>query len=70
MRLPGMDGNAAIRALHQTCPQLRYLVYTGSANYAVPDELQRLIDREIPFLRKPIYDMNLLANWVRDLGAF
>ena len=68
MRLPGMDGNAAIRALHGTCPALRYLVYTGSANYVIPAELQAMTDREIPLLRKPLFDMNMLVTRVRDLA--
>jgi len=40
MRLPGMDGNTCILALHTLQPDLRFLVHTGSANYSPPPALR------------------------------
>ncbi len=68
MRLPGLDGNAAIRALHELCPRLRFIIYTGSANYAIPDELYTLGIGEVPLFRKPLSDMASLATKVRGLA--
>ena len=34
MRLPDMDGNTAIRILHQRYPQMEFLIHTGSSSYS------------------------------------
>ncbi|MDJ0808023.1 MAG: response regulator [Gammaproteobacteria bacterium] len=40
MRLPGMDGNSAIRSIHTICPETRFIVHTGSVNYILPTDLE------------------------------
>lgn len=67
MRLPGMDGNAAILKLHDLCPELRFVVHTGSANYAVPAAI-RSMGGEVPVFRKPLRDMAPLAEKIRRLA--
>ena len=42
MRLPGMNGDTAIRALHQLCPDLKFIIHTGSADYSIPEDLRAL----------------------------
>jgi CheY-like chemotaxis protein len=65
MRLPGMDGNATIVALHQLRPDLMFLVHTGSANYALPPELRALGMTEEHVFMKPLANMGVLADAIR-----
>lgn len=68
MRLPGMDGNAAIRALHRLDPDLRFLIHTGSSDYSLPADLRELgLDARQVF-HKPLNDMGPLAAAVRALA--
>ncbi|MCZ6828073.1 MAG: response regulator [Gammaproteobacteria bacterium] len=68
MRLPGMDGNATVMALHALRPELVFLVHTGSANYALPAELRAIgiVDQDV--FMKPLLDMALLANAIRAVS--
>jgi len=67
MRLPDCDGNAVIRNIHTRFPGMRFLIHTGSAGYTVPDDLRNLgITSEMVF-RKPLADLNILADALRAL---
>jgi CheY-like chemotaxis protein len=68
MRLPGMDGNASIRRLHACCPGMRFIVHTGSASYALPDDMETLGLRERQVYLKPLLDMAPLAAEARRLA--
>lgn len=68
MRLPGMDGNAAIVALHALRPRSGFLVHTGSANYSLPAELRGLGLSEKHVFMKPLSDMGVLADAIRTVG--
>jgi len=67
MRLPGMNGNEAIRALHAACSGLRFVVHTGTAGYRPPDEFAALGVTPARVFRKPLADMEPLAAAVREL---
>jgi CheY-like chemotaxis protein len=67
MRLPGMDGNAAVRHLHRLRPALRFLIHTGSTSYSLPEELRALGIGDGQLLRKPVADMGRVAEAVRAL---
>ena len=69
MRLPGMDGDAAIRNLHRLQPGLKYLIHTGTAGYEIPDDLRTIGVGNRHLFRKPLQDMAPLATAVRTLGA-
>ncbi len=69
MRLPGMDGNAAIRALHGLCPALKFIIHTGSAGYDIPADLRVLGIGDTPLFPKPLADMGPLAQAVRQLAG-
>lgn len=69
MRLPGMNGDTAIRTLHQLCPNLKFIIHTGSADYSIPDDLRALGIDESLFFAKPLLDMTLLAETVAALAA-
>ena len=69
LRLPGMDGNTAMRALAELEPSLRFMVHTGSAHYSVPDDLRAIGLCEDDLFVKPVEDMSVLANRARALAA-
>jgi CheY-like chemotaxis protein len=69
MRLPGMDGDAAIRRLHRLYPRLKYLIHTGTASYDVPSDLHTIGVGHGQVFRKPLPDMGQLAAAVRILGG-
>jgi PAS domain S-box-containing protein len=69
MRLPGMDGNDSMRAVHAMAPGLEFLIHTGSAAYSLPADLRALgLDRSRVFF-KPLQDMGPLAQAIRDLAG-
>ena len=69
MRLPGMNGDTAIRALHQLCPDLKFIIHTGSADYSIPEDLRALGIDESLFFAKPLLDMLPLAETVAALAT-
>jgi CheY-like chemotaxis protein len=69
LRLPGIDGHESIRELHQRDPALKFLIHTGTAGYALPDDLPAIgVTSDHVFL-KPLPDMGVLADAVRALAA-
>jgi len=68
MRLPGMNGDSTIRALHQICPDLRFIIHTGSADYSIPDDLRAIGIDEGQYFAKPQMDMMPLAETVITLA--
>jgi len=69
MRLPGMNGDSTIRALHAICPDLKFVIHTGSADYSIPDDLRALgIDANV-FFAKPLLDMQPLAETLSALAG-
>ena len=67
MRLPGMDGRDAIIALHQVCPEMEFLIHTGSLSYGLTDDLRAIGISEASMFHKPLCDMGVLANALRRL---
>lgn len=66
MRLPGIDGNDTILKAHELQPSLRFLIHTGSTDYQIPNSLQRIgISKDSIFL-KPLMDLSVLAEAVRN----
>ena len=69
MRLGGMDGNATILELHALQPELRFLIHTGSANYALPPALRAIGMTDSQVFMKPLADMGILAEAIREVSA-
>jgi len=69
MRLPGMNGDATIRSLHEICPGLKFIIHTGSADYSIPDDLRAIGIDERQFFAKPLMDMTPLAETVAALAS-
>jgi len=68
MRLPGMDGNDTVRAIHAKYPAVRFAVHTGTAQYSVPDDLQAIGLEKKWVFRKPLQDMAVLADAIVQLA--
>jgi DNA-binding NtrC family response regulator len=69
MRLPGMDGNDTIRAIHAAYPSVQFAIYTGTSLYTLPEDLRAIgIERQYVF-QKPLEDMALLADAIVHLTA-
>jgi DNA-binding NarL/FixJ family response regulator len=69
LRLPGMNGDNTIRALHKICPDLKFIIHTGSTDYSIPDDLRALGIDESLFFAKPLLDMLPLAETVAALAT-
>lgn len=67
MRLPGMDGDTTIRALHEISPDLKFVIHTGSADYTIPEDLREIGISENQLYFKPLTDMTPLATTVAAL---
>ncbi len=67
MRLPGIDGNGVIRAARRFCPDMKFLIHTGSASYQVPSNLRGVVSNEDQIFRKPIMDMSALVQGIHRL---
>ncbi len=68
LRLPGMDGRAAIHILHRLRPEMRFIIHTGSATFAVSSEMRDMGIADIQLFKKPVVDMEALADTVRSLA--
>ena len=67
MRLPGMNGDTTIRALHEISPDLKFVIHTGSADYSIPEDLRAIGISEKQLYFKPLTDMTPLARTVTAL---
>ena len=67
IRLPGMDGNVFITKAHHLLPGMKYLVFTGSMEYTLPEELRTLGLMEYHVLEKPLKNLVLLGDRIRQL---
>jgi DNA-binding NarL/FixJ family response regulator len=66
MRLPGIDGNDTIVKAHELQPSLHFLIHTGSTDYQAPHSLHHIgITKDAIFL-KPLMDLSVLAEAVRN----
>ena len=70
MRLPDMDGNDAIRALHGISSRLDFLVHTGSLAYSLPRDLRDMGLSEERIFLKPLDDMAPVARALKVLKTW
>lgn len=66
LRLPGMDGNATILALHRVAPGIRFLIHSGSFGYTLPQELIDIGITPEQIFQKPA-DMTRMTRTVHRL---
>jgi len=67
MRLPGMDGNTLILKAHQKQPLMKFLIHTGSTNYALPPALLDMGLTKEQVFRKPLSDLSVLTRTINQL---
>ncbi len=65
IRLPGMDGNAFIRAVCRSHPRLSCVVCTGSPEYRLPDDVAAMSQVSENVFSKPVKDMGELEETLR-----
>ncbi len=70
MRLPGINGQEAIFALHARDPDLLFLIHTGTAGYSMPRELRSIGLRPEHVFKKPMSDMAPVAETIRRMIAW
>ncbi len=68
IRLPGMNGNDFILHAHSLAPDLQFLIYTGSANYSMPDAVTEFGVHPDQVLLKPLFDMRVLTAAILRLA--
>lgn len=69
MRLPGIDGNTFIREAKKRQKDLHVIIHTGSTFYSLPRELRELGITEKQILLKPLSDMGILTQAIRELRS-
>ena len=69
MRLPQMDGNVAILEARRIDPTLKFIIYTGSSGYVLPQELLDIGLDPAQILRKPLPDMSTLTQLINKMLA-
>ncbi len=65
IRLPGMDGNALIRAVSSTRPTLACVICTGSPEYRTPKDVAALSQVSEKVFAKPVANLIELEDEVR-----
>jgi CheY-like chemotaxis protein len=67
IRMPGMDGIETIMHLHRIAPRSRFLICTGSPQFALSPALERLGLSEKDIVRKPVLDMNVFVSLIKHM---
>ncbi|MEH0020483.1 MAG: response regulator [Desulfobacter sp.] len=62
IRLPGKDGNYFMIEAHKIRPDIRFVVHTGSADYAPPEAVRALGVSRDKVLIKPVRDLNMILD--------
>ena len=67
IRLPGASGNEFITRARTQNPGVKFLIYTGSADYELPDLLRRIPLTDEDIFTKPVENLSLLLAAVNRL---
>lgn len=62
IRLPGVDGNTFMLEARKLNPDIKFVVHTGSADYAPPAAVKALGVTSDKVLIKPAADLNVLID--------
>ena len=65
IRLPGKNGEDLIIELHQECPDIHFIIYTGSCNYELREDLQSIGIATV--LHKPVSDLTMISRAISTL---
>ena len=67
IRLAGIDGTVFIEQAHLVLPGLVFLICTGSVEFKLPERLKNIGMKNDHIFRKPVSDLALLAETVKNL---
>ncbi len=67
IRLPGIDGTKLIEKTHEICPDIKYLIHTGSVAFVLPDNLANLGLKQSQIIKKPVRDLNIFNEKINNL---
>jgi len=69
LRLPGASGGDFILRAHQVSPATRFLIYTGSANHLISEDMRRIGIRPEHVFLKPQMNLELMVEAIRTVGT-
>lgn len=67
LRLRGLSGDVFIVEAAQICKDLKYIIHTGSVNYALSEELVKIGVKPEHIFRKPLADLNVIVDAINGL---
>ncbi len=67
LRLPSMNGETLILKAHEMQPALRYLIFTGSDEYTLSEELENIGIRPEHIISKPLSNLSLMVEAIQEL---
>lgn len=67
IRLSGIDGTRTITRIKQIQPNAKFFVFTGSLEFHITPDLEALGLREKYVVYKPISDLAIIADKIREL---
>lgn len=62
LRLPGMNGTAFISKAHEKWPDVKFIMYTGSLEFNIPNELLSLGCVSSRLFHKPLVEPELMIE--------
>lgn len=66
IRMPGIDGVETIMRLHDIAPHSRFIICTGSPQFALSPALEDMGISERDIVRKPVLDMNVFLSLIEQ----
>ncbi|MCP3872459.1 MAG: response regulator [Desulfobacteraceae bacterium] len=66
IRLPGIDGNTFMIEARKILPDIKFVVHTGSADYIPPDSVKDLGVISSKVLIKPVNDLKVLREALKE----
>jgi len=67
IRLPGIDGDAMILKAHEMMPSMRFIIYTGSVEYRLSEDLKRIGTKPEHVFPKPQKDLTVFISVIQEL---
>ncbi|MCP4689426.1 MAG: response regulator [Desulfobacterales bacterium] len=67
IRLPRMSGEAFILQAHEISPQIRFLIHTGSVDYRISNDLERIGVNAKHVHIKPLPDLDKIFEAIEEL---
>lgn len=67
IRMPELTGDQLIKKLHEINNEMKFIVYTGSQEFEVTQDLYDAGLREDAVLYKPLKDLSILSELIKKL---